>query len=361
MFNFTNIAKEIAFSDLSQVITVAQKNNEAEILFSININKEEIYQKKKVFFAQKKFNNIYVIHNDTNYGHLSNVINEVVIKKLEIQDFLNMDINKLSQVFENSLIIMTNNIFAQIGIEKLGAIYEISPNSVWAIQDYDNHHWIENSIQACIFSDLYFPSHMDGELSLLSRINPNVPTFLPCGSNQWSKEFIHARLEDLISTNRSLEPLGKYYFYEKFIHRNKVINSLNSHFKSIGIVNKDFHQLQELEKWREWISHRLHWIIPTANDLPIRFFDALITGGIPIVPKSLIPYLNNLAIPHEYYRTYSSLDIMDPTELIRSTNNVFESGGESEILNRHEFAMGFYHIDHVIHNVITTANRYYVA
>jgi len=53
MFNFTNIAKEIAFSDISQVITVAQKNNEAEILFSININKEEIYQKKKVFFAQK--------------------------------------------------------------------------------------------------------------------------------------------------------------------------------------------------------------------------------------------------------------------------------------------------------------------
>ena len=70
-----------------------------KIIFSININKEEIYQKKKVFFAKKKFNNIYVIYNDTNYGHLSNVINGVVIKKLEIQDFLNMDINKLSQVF----------------------------------------------------------------------------------------------------------------------------------------------------------------------------------------------------------------------------------------------------------------------
>lgn len=43
--NFSNIAKELSNSNLSKVINLSQHNREAEILFSININREEIYKK----------------------------------------------------------------------------------------------------------------------------------------------------------------------------------------------------------------------------------------------------------------------------------------------------------------------------
>jgi len=254
---------------------------------------------------------------------------------------------------------MTNNLFAYIGIDKLSIIYESLPNSLWIIQDYDNHHWIENSIQAAIFADIYLPAHMDGEINLFTKLNPNIPCFLPCGSNQWSTKFICEHYDDLINISRQLLPLGKYYFYEKFIHRNKVINSLNNHYKSIGIVDKDFHQLSNEEKWNEWIDYRYHWIIPTANDLPIRFFDALITGGIPIVPKSLSPFVNMLKIPEKFYKTFSAEDIIKPANLINYLNDSFEINSTEAIIERHLFALENYHIDQIILKLINITKKYY--
>ncbi len=357
--NFSNIAKELSNSNLSKVINVSQQNREAEILFSINMNKEEIYRNKKAIFSNTEFKKIFIIYNSTNYGHVSNYINDVEIIKFELEKFKSADTNELSVLFQDSIIIMTNNLFAQIGIEKLSSIYERLPNSVWVIQDYDNHHWIENSIQASIFADIYFPAHMDGEISLLTKINPNVPCFLPCGSNQWSRSFIDAHQDNLIKVSRQSEPLGKYYFYEKFIHRNKIINSLNKLYKNIGIVGNDFHQLSENEKWNEWISHRYHWIIPTANDLPIRFFDALITGGIPIIPKTLIPYIKLLEIPEDFYKTFTSLDILEPNNLINYLNEKSSLNSSESIIERHQFALKHFHIDAIISKAIDTTMQYY--
>lgn len=161
---------------------------------------------------------MYLFFNQTNYAHVNNYIYGIEIKKFEIEKLKLAEINNLSDLFQDSIIIMTNNLFAQIGIDKLTLIYERIPNSVWVIQDYDNHHWIENSIQAFVFANIYFPAHMDGEISLFTKINPNFPYFLPFGSNQWSKNFIESRQNSLFEVSRQSDPLGKYYYYENFIH-----------------------------------------------------------------------------------------------------------------------------------------------
>lgn len=357
--NFANISKELSSSNLTKVINVSQQNREAEILYSINISKEEIYKQKREIFFNKEFKNIFIIYNSTNYCYVNNYIQGFQIQKICIEKLISASIDEIINLFKDSVIVMTNNLFAQIGIDKLSIIYEQLHNSVWIIQDYDNHHWIENSIQASVFADIYFPAHMDGEIGLLTKINPNVPYFLPCGSNQWSRNFINLHLDDFLKVSRKFEPLGKYYFYEKFLHRNKVINSLNKYFKNIRFVDNDFHQLDENEKWNEWIVYLYHWIIPTANDLPIRFFDALITGGIPIVPKALIPYLNVLGIPENFYITFSSINILEPNNFINqfceSKNiNCFE-----DIIQRHEFGMKHFHIDQIIAKAINTSKQYY--
>ena len=39
------------------------------------------------------------------------------------------------------------------------------------------------------------------------------------------------------------------------------------------------------DRLRQWCSHKAHWMV--MNDVPMRLFDALTTGGIAIMPDSL--------------------------------------------------------------------------
>jgi hypothetical protein len=194
---------------------------------------------------------------------------------------------------------------------------------------------------------------------MASRVNPNILGGIPCGSNQWSMDFITNFGKDNLLKKRSQMPLGKYYYYEKFIHRNKTINTLSQHYPTIGFVKHDFHTLSPTEKWVEWSSHKLHWVAPVLNDLPIRFFDALITGGLPIVPTGLRPFINSLQIPEEFYATYGSLDILNPTELLVRQNESFEQLGEAGILDRHQFALKHFHIDTIVNKLITKSFNLY--
>jgi len=103
----------------------------------------------------------------------------------------------------------------------------------------------------------------------------------------------------------------------------------------------------------------LHWVAPVLNDLPIRFFDALITGGIPIVPSGLKPYIDSLQIPDKFYATYSPLDILNPADLLASQNERFEQLGETGVLERHVFALEHFHIDVIAAKLITKSLNLY--
>jgi hypothetical protein len=329
---------------------------ESELLFSIALEKDRIFREKKSLLGQPK---TIVIANPTNFGNISDYNCFGNIKILSVESIRDSERNDdLLNDLDNALVITTSNIFADIGIERFSYLYSRLPKTIFAIHDYDNHHWIPNNIQAVIFADVYIPSHQD-EYLLASRINTNIIGCIPCGTNQWTREFIDNHAKELVSCLRSKEPLGKYYFFKKFPHRNKCIATLEEVYPSISITDCDFHALTQEQKWEQWSSHKLHWISPVLNDLPIRFFDALVTGGLPLIPGGLKPYVAALGIPENYYLTYGPLDIINPKDLVSRANILFDSEGENGVVERHRYALENFHVDAIIEKIIAAVYKVY--
>ena len=359
MMNLIDISKKLSNSQLTEIININNLNKESDIFLKINKQKLEDYEKKRKN-SKEYLKKIVIIFNSTNYGEVSSESEQYLITKINTTEFISKSTSDQIKIIENSIVLFTNNIFAEIGIEKLFQLKNIASNTLWVVQDYDNHHWIENSIQAAIFSDIYVPSHMDGEIGLLGKINSNITEFIPCGSNQWSTNFINNNINNLKLKGRNESPFGTYYFYDKFKTRNKYISILNSFFCDIKITEIDFHKLTQKEKWAIWTERSIHWIIPTANDLPIRFFDALLTGGLPIVPVTLRQYLKILGINNKYYLTYNQNDIYNPHKLINEARIKISQGGDVALRERSNFALNNFHVNAIIkkiYNAVKTINN----
>jgi hypothetical protein len=362
MTNFSDVSIQLSQSAIVHHSLKKLEELEADIFFSIACNKDQIYRSKCVLFQEIDEIKINVITNNTNFGCISSTN---VGKKINIlsTDAIKSTANDIELIkgLQNSVTVSTSNIFAEIGAVRLGQLYESLPNTIFVMHDYDNHHWISNNLQVAIFSDVYAPSHQSDNL-MASKVNSNILGGIPCGSNQWSMDFIKSFGEKNLLAKRSNMPLGKYFFYEKFLHRNKAINTLSQTYPEIAFVKQDFHLLSPEKKWQEWSSHKLHWIIPVLNDLPIRFFDALITGGIPLIPSGLTPYVESLQIPKEFYATYGPLDILNPKNLIEVQNHRFDSLGPSGVMERHEFALRNFHVDVILNKLIgKTLELYQIA
>lgn len=334
------------------------KESESDTLFWIALNKNKTYQQKKEIF-KNGIEKVFIIRNEASFHLVSPMLCGHQVQFLSPSDFINQNnFSNLANKLNNGLLLMTNNIFAEIGAESLVKLYDLAPNTIFAVHDYDNHHWLHNSIKAALISDIYIPAH-EGDYVILGRINPYLISGIPCGSHQWSLTFITSVAQQLSQISRSNLPLGKYYFYEQFSFRNKAIKSLEGFYPSITIIQNDFHKLSEEKKWQEWASHKLHWIIPVMNDLPIRFFDALITGGLPLVPRSLGPHLHSLRIPEKFYLIYDPQDILNPIPFVERSLNKFDALGSDGIKERHSYSLDRFHISPNTEKIIGEIKKIY--
>ena len=358
MLDFSQLSTQLSNSDVINAALHYLKEIESDVFFSIAINKEQTFQRKQAHFKNKSFENIFVVKNQTNFGYADSEIDGKKISFINTNFFTQNHLDEIAKDLKNSLVIMTNNIFAEISPDTFSTIYQKTDSTIFAVHDYDNHHWLQNSAQIALLADVYIPAHQEN-LLIASRLNPNIIGGIPCGSNQWSQEFIASSTPLANSTSRKNDPLGKYHFYEKFIYRNKSIRTLESSYPNITILNEDFHTLTQEQKWEEWTSHKLHWIIPVLNDLPIRFFDSLLTGGIPIIPKGLVSHLEALTVPKDFYIAYTPLDILEPKSLIEKSLTIFEGMGDEGISKRHHYALEHFHIDAILKKIISRASRLY--
>ena len=358
MINLSVICDQLPKSDLINAALHSLKEAESDAFFAIAAKKAEIYRIKRAHFKGKSFKHIFVVKNNTNFGYLSDKIASDDITFLDSSFFSQSNLKEIKTTLEDSLTLMTNNVFAKIGASNFLAIYEENLKTVFAIHDYDNHHWLQNSALISLLCDVYIPAHQES-LLICSRLNPNVIGGIPCGTNQWSKDFISSSCVLKNSKGRRNDPLGKYYPYEQFLFRNKIVNTLEKTYPNISLIKNDFHSLSQSEKWEEWSSHKLHWIIPVLNDLPIRFFDALVTGGVPLVPRGLIPYIQALQIPEEFYSSYGPLDVIEPQQFIEENLKKFEELGDAGITKRHQFALEHFHIDKICGKIIEHTKKMY--
>jgi hypothetical protein len=349
------VVESDAVAAWDQFMVATELHNFFPIAYAKQLRTE---QKKTIFSNRKSFKKIIVICDSRNMDCHSNVIEDYVITSMPLADIENPDrtVETWTELLDGSLVLFTSNNGNKIGPGRLLKIVQSFPNTIFAVHDYDNHHWFKNSLAMAAISDVYVPAHIDN-LSIFARVNQNIVTGIPIGTLQWSKNFLRKNTRFLTETEREIGPLGKYYFVGKARYRNSVIRSFNEKHPEVSLLTEDYHERDPIERWKEWTKYKLHVIVPVFNDVPIRFFDALLAGGIPLVPHSLRPHLEMLGVPGKYYLCYSPRDIIDSSGFMQAANELFVAGGLIEIWDRHCFALNNFHIDATILKLIKACER----
>lgn len=201
------------------------------------------------------------------------------------------------------------------------------------------------------------PTHFDF-FSQLATVTPAISTPVWAGVFQWTRDFLKANTRGIFNTERSEDPLGRHLTYVEFQRRNEILARLNSVYKDVGPIEATYHTISPQDRLQIWSAHMAHWIVPVSFDMPIRIFDALITGGIPIVPVALKhhPSLDGL---RDHMMFYGPADIDNPEPVTGAANALFRNGGLDGIRTRFELAYQTCHVDSRLRDIIGRLKGHY--
>ncbi len=348
--NIEAAVAKLANSDILKAMTLVRDTLEHTDLFPIAHTKALIAREKRKYFHQNGFKKVILISSFNNYDYAAPKIKEIEIKKIDYKDVTNtaFDVALLAGAF----VLLTNNTINRIGIDKFIRLYARTPNTVYAVQDIDSHHWHELSLLLAAISDIYIQGH-PGSTQVHSRINDEIITGIPIGTTQWSRGFIERKVSDLDKVIRVDEAFGMHSYYPRFNFRNRVVRTVEKSSPYVRLQTtsetNSFLSADEESRWNIWTKYKLHWIIPVAADYPNRLFDALITGGLPLVPKSQLTQLEALGISAEDICCYDSSDLLDLTPFLRHAIEKYKRvGGASAAKKRALFACEKFHIDYLL-------------
>lgn len=262
-----------------------------------------------------------------------------------------IDEDNMPRSIEHSIVLFNNNNLINEHLREYVRLYQNSPTSIFAIWDFDNHHWLELSYTLAAFSDLYIPAHSEN-LALFSRCNPAVTSPIHTAVIQWTREFLQENRHVIFEKPRSDQPLGGHIKWDQFPVRNRTLEKLSRFYPEVRAVSAAYHRESKLDRLAQWSSHKAHWVVPVLTDLPIRTFDALITGGIPIVPKAL---RRNALIRslEEHLFFYDAEDVENPTVITEAANRRFDELGTDGIQRRHEIALTHHHLENRLESIFS--------
>jgi hypothetical protein len=260
-------------------------------------------------------------------------------------NFVNLDENFLTDpprnLPSNSIFILLNNDIAK-QLQLYIDFYNGNPNAIFIVWDWDSQHWMQMSSVLAMYSDFYISASSENA-SILSQFSPNIVGPVFACVHQWTKKFILDNLDVLVKERYDI-PLGMHVFYEKYVKRNRAIATVNKVFSSVSFANNDFKNKSEMENFDEWASYKSHWIIPVMSGVPIRVYNALISGGIPILPKAYqnLPEVGVMGSTPLYYETH---DLIDPKFINDMAVATFNKAGESGLISRVCNAINHHHLD----------------
>jgi hypothetical protein len=268
------------------------------------------------------------------------------IEPLDRYFFREYSEEKASKLFGSLVIVGNNSLSDSEDREGYIQFFKECTSTLFISWDWDNHQWLDLSTFLATHSDIYAVSHPEN-LYLLSRYNWLIAGPVNCATIQWTSSFLTENLSEIIKVKRSNSPLGQHNSYDTFWFREYVISSVGRYYPDVRMNESPIsYQTNSAEdRLSKWISHKSHWLMPVLNDIPIRIFDSLITGGIAIVPESLrfLPPIRD--IPRDYIVFFTPKDIESPQRITEKANSLFDKGGVEGIITRHRYALLNHHAD----------------
>lgn len=256
-----------------------------------------------------------------------------------------------------SMLFLTNN---DVGtdLSRYMDFYNRNPDVLAVIWDWDSQHWIQMSAMLAMSCDFYIPASSENVFQL-SHFNPCTigPVFV--GVHQWSRRFVVDNFDTLLAP-RSDEPFGPHAFYGSYERRNRAVVTVGNTFPSVGFVTNDYKGRSDLDNLREWSAHKTHWIAPVLGGVPIRVYNALMAGGIPIVP-SFYRALPEVALLGDVPLYYEVSDLISPREVNAQAVAKFDAAGESGLIQRIASALDRHHVDSRCEQILATLERFIAA
>lgn len=338
-------------------VTEYVKNTQDEAFFHLAAAKNARTDRLREHFSRHSVKEIFLSANLSGFGYSQPGCPVSVLEKGFFQEADPQKKARNKALLEGAIVIVNNNdVGLSGGMQHFSDFYNECDKTIFIAWDWDNHHWLDLSTFLAAHSDIYAPSHHEN-LYLLSRYNWLTCGPVYCATVQWSRQYLTDRLAQMLDVQRSPEPLGKHIPYAPFGFRSRVIATLAQQYSSIGFSDRNFHSRTPDERLMEWASHKLHWIVPVLNDVPIRIFDALCTGGIPIVPESLrfMPPISAIGRNHVLF--YTPEDIMRPDGLVKRGCRLFDEGGHDGMVERHRFAIDNHHGDSRVRQMLHYAKE----
>jgi hypothetical protein len=219
---------------------------------------------------------------------------------------------------------------------------------VWA---WDCHHHHGDNLRCSSLADVIIPAHpccgsrLKTPHSVLGR-----PFAL--ATAQWSRSLASRLLarddvvlrSDALSGGYVLWPIGS---------RNEILQALKAGIPGNALRlmqpnDRDpYFKLSAEERFQDWAKFKVSIAVPVSEDLPLRVFDALIAGQIPIVPTSCKEL--DSAIPTDVQRKLPVIRVEDlsPQSVEASWRlalKSFDEMGMEGVLKRHEYARDNHHI-----------------
>ncbi len=254
-------------------------------------------------------------------------------------------LTQLMADLQDCVVIVNGNDFGSLSL--LQTLYLNCPDTLFICCLYDNHHALDMCILLSLCSDMVFPAHYD-YLALLNRYNPFVRGPLPASSLQWSK--IQARRFEpkLYAKSRQIDLSGGFTRYPQFPFRQSIVEKVMAQKvgESLELPSENTVQHHSVrskeENWEVWASSKANLVVSTLTDLPHRFFDALLTGNIPLVPRYLQVFFSHFdfsQFSHMPVVWFDYADLPDMTDKVAQAVAMFDAAGKNGIMQRHRFIL----------------------
>jgi hypothetical protein len=242
----------------------------------------------------------------------------------------------------------------------LQLLYVRCPETLFVGTLYDNHHALEACATIGMCCDMVYPAHFDN-LALINRYCPYVRGPLPASTIQWSQRQA-AELEPLIySTSRTTDLSGGFSHYPDFRFRAAIVETVMAQpvgsaleMPAEGTPQHHARRSKE-ENWRVWCGSKANLMVPTLTDLPHRFFDALLTGNVPLVPRYLAPFMDRFdfsSFAELPFVWFDYADLPDMAPLVARACAKFDREGAHGIAQRHLWVRGHHMLEHRLDSIL---------
>ena len=230
---------------------------------------------------------------------------------------------------------------------------EDNPNLYTFVHDHDNHHLVSRSLALSSSCNAYIPAHPHYNHFYYLASSGQSTQVVPPPVTQFSLQYLKSI--SLSTDARINSPLGIHAFYKQFTLRNSLIEQLSQTYVDVRFLDQwPYTGSTDPSRLTEWERYKATIVLPTASDIPIRIFDSLVTGSIPILPTSLRWYSRSLKCVADTALYYDSSALITISSQVEMAIALFDSETLEHRQERVDESISTYLADYVIASNIAT-------